>query len=683
MQTPMRTPTPTLPLAPSRLRDRAALMEAEYLAANGLGGYAMGTVAGPRTRSYHGLLIAALRPPTGRTLLVAAVDATVELAGETVQLATHRFLDGTIAPGGDRRLSEFRLADGLPHWTYDLGAGRLLTCRLALPHGENTAILMYSYDAPEDAPPLTLHLAPLVTHRDHHGRTHAGDGHWNWRAEPDGNDTVRVTAFDGATPFHLAAWGMSGESASWTPSGVWYYNFSLPAEVARGFDDGEDLWQPGTFTVTLTPGSPVFFAAAVEPAHATWGHISLAVADTRERRHGIALDARTPATEAEGNATALAHLRLAADSFLVRREGGDAAGSTVVAGYPWFTDWGRDTMIALPGLLLATGRHAEAADTLRTFARYAQDGLIPNTFPEGDAPAQYNTADATLWFFRALERYLTTTGDRALLRDLWPTLAEIVAAHERGTLFGIGVDPADGLLRAGEPGVQLTWMDAKVDDWVVTPRTGKPVEVNGLWLHALHLMAAWSPLCDTNPTPYLRAATKVGTSFTRRFWNAERGYLYDVLDTPDGTDDATLRPNQCVALALSSCPVPEPCARRALAAVTTHLLTPYGLRTLAPDDPRYIGRYGGDRYARDGAYHQGTVWPWLLGPYADALLRLGGTRADVRTRVRPLLDHLRVAGLGSISEVFDGDPPHTPGGCPFQAWSVAELLRLLTDAEGN
>ena len=381
----------------------------------------------------------------------------------------------------------------------------------------------------------------------------------------------------------------------------------------------------------------------------------------------------------ETGTEAVALLRFAADSFVVRRDIEGKAGSTVIAGYPWFTDWGRDTMIALPGLLLATGKHAEAAETLRTFARFAHDGLIPNTFPEGDAPAQYNTADATLWFFRALERYLTATGDRTLLRDLWPTLVEIIAAHERGTRFGIGVDPTDGLLRMGEPGVQLTWMDAKVDDWVVTPRTGKPVEVNGLWLHALHLMAAWSPLCNTTPTPYIRAATKAAVSFTHRFWNAECGYLYDVLDIPDGTDDASLRPNQCIALALSSCPLPEAQARRALDAVTATLLTPYGLRTLAPDDPRYIGRYGGNRYARDGAYHQGTVWPWLLGPYADALRRLGGTRAEVRALVRPLLDHLRVAGVGSISELFDGDPPHLPGGCPFQAWSVAELLRLLTD----
>ncbi len=679
MLTPTPTPMPTLSLAPARRADRAESLATEYLVANGLGGYAMGTAAGARTRQYHGFLIAALVPPTQRTLLVAQVDVTAEIAGESFALATHLYLGNTVDPDGDTRLRDFSLVDGLPRWTHDLGANRTLVQTHLMPHGENTTILEARYDAPLDAPSVTLRFAPLCTYRDHHSRTSAGDGHWLWAVAEDG-DARRVTAFGGATPFSLAAFGADGNAAAFTPTGVWYYRFSLPAEVARGFGDGEDAWQVGEFTVTVAPGETARFVAAVNAADAHSGHV-VAAAEREHTRRG-ALMASQPADggKADGDkAEAVTHLCLAADSFLVRRGFAADAGATTIAGYPWFADWGRDTMIALPGLCLTTGRHAEAAEILRTFAGYVSEGMLPNRFPDSGEQAEYNTADATLWFFRATEQYLRATGDRSLLTALWPTFVAIIAAHERGTRFGIHEDPADHLLAAGESLVQLTWMDAKVGDWVVTPRIGKPVEINGLWLHARHLMAAWAPECGADATPYTIAAVRTAGSFVRRFWDAERGYLKDVVDTPKGTDDLSLRPNQCIALALSTCPIPEGDARRALAAVTAHLLTPYGLRTLAPTDPHYIGRYRGSVVERDGAYHQGTVWPWLLGPYADALLRLGGTRSAVHALLRPLVDTLRMAGIGSISEVFDGDAPHAPGGCPFQAWSVAELLRLFMD----
>ncbi len=655
-------------LAPSRLRDLRELLATEYLVPNGLAGYAMGTAAGARTRQYHGFLVAALVPPVVRTLLVAQVDVTARVGDDDYALATHFYGDGTIAPEGYTRAIAFALLNGLPQWTYTLGAGRTLTETHWLIYGQNTAILRATYDAPADAPPAILRFTPLCTHRDHHHRTRADDARWRWRVARDGF-AVSVDAFDGAPPYFLAGYGDDG-AATFTPDGMWHYNFRLAAEDARGFGGGEDAYQVGHFAVTLRPGESAHFVAAVEREQAGWSNISGALErETARRRTVMTGLGDAPA----GDVTA--QLRLAADSFLVRRGFVAEAGTTVVAGYPWFTDWGRDAMIALPGLCLTTGRENDAAGILRTFAASVSAGMLPNRFPDSGETAEYNTIDATLWFFRAIEQYLDATGDRSLLADLWPTLVEIIAWHRRGTRYRIRVDAADGLLYGGEPGAQLTWMDAKVGDWVVTPRTGKAVEINGLWHHALRLMAGWAKERGADGAPYVAAADAAAAGFVRRFWDGERGYLRDVVDTPGGDDDA-LRPNQCIALMLPTCPLPGAEARRALAAVTAHLLTPYGLRTLAPTDRGYIGRYNGGPVERDGAYHQGTVWPWLLGPYADAFLRLGGTRAQARALLGPLVDTLRMAGIGSISEVFDGDAPHAPGGCPMQAWSVAELLRL-------
>ena len=655
--------------APSRLRDLDEMLAAEYLVGNGLAGYTMGTASGARTRQYHGFLVAALVPPVIRTLLVAQVDLAAQVGDDRYDLATHRYGGGTVHPDGYTHTTAFALLNGMPQWTYTLGAGRILTVTHFLIYAQNTAIMRATYDAPADAPPATLRLTPLCTHRDHHRRTRATDPHWRWQVTQD-DAVVTASAYDGAAPYFLAAYGEDGAAGAFTADGTWYYNFQLAAEDARGFGGGEDAYQIGHFAVTLRPGESAHFVAAVEREQTGWPNASGALARETARRQTVITGlGETPADDVT------AHLRLAADSFLVRRGFVAEAGTTVVAGYPWFTDWGRDSMIALPGLCLTTGRASDAAGILRTFAASVSEGMLPNRFPDSGETAEYNTIDATLWFFRAIEHYLTATMDRALLPDLWPTLVDIIAWHQRGTRYHIHVDAADGLLFGGEPGVQLTWMDAKVGDWVVTPRIGKPVEINGLWHHALRLMAAWAPYQETDPAPYAAAAAAAAAGFVRRFWNAERGYLADVIDTPEG-DDGALRPNQCIALMLPTCPLPEADARRALAAVTAQLLTPYGLRSLAPTERQYIGRYRGGPVERDGAYHQGTVWPWLLGPYVDAFLRLGGTRVQARALLGPLVDTLRMAGIGSISEVLDADAPHAPGGCPMQAWSVAELLRL-------
>ncbi len=514
-------------LASSRLRDLGEMLATEYLVPNGLAGYTMGTAAGARTRQYHGFLVAALVPPVVRTLLVAQVDLTAQVGADSYPLATHLYGAGIVDPDGYRHAIAFALQDGLPQWTYALGAGRTLTETHWLIYGQNTALLRATYDAPADAPPATVRFTPLCTYRDHHHRTRANDPQWRWSIAQDAS-TITVTACDGASPYLLAAYGDDGTPGQFTSDETWYYNFQLAAEDARGFGGGEDAYQVGHFTVTLQPGQSAHFVAAVAPVQATWANVAGALERENARRQTVM---RGPGATPPDDVTA--ELRLAADGFLVRRGLATDAGTTVVAGYPWFTDWGRDAMIALPGLCLTTGREADAAGILRTFAASVSEGMLPNRFPDSGETAEYNTIDATLWFFRAIEHYLDATGDRALLADLWPTLGDIITWHQRGTRYGIHVDPADGLLTGGEPGVQLTWMDAKVGDWVVTPRIGKPVEINGLWLHALRLMTEWAPAHGAEAAPYTAAADLAAQGFVRRFWDAQRGYLADVVDTPD------------------------------------------------------------------------------------------------------------------------------------------------------
>jgi predicted glycogen debranching enzyme len=489
-----------------------------------------------------------------------------------------------------------------------------------------------------------------------------------------------VAAWDGAIPWRLE-WSRPAE---YRPIGEWYWGYWYPEEEARGLPPSEDGYCLGALSVELAAGQRFDLLATAEPPAeratadepASWPTADeLAASQANRRRAQLAWSGLPGTPQAEA-------LVAAADQFLVRRE--STAGSTVIAGYHWFGDWGRDTMIALPGLTLATRRFDQAAQILRTFGRYVDRGMLPNRFPDGDEAPEYNTVDATLWWFLALDAYTRASGDLELAREQYPLLAEVVDWHTRGTRHGIRLDPADGLLLAGEPGVQLTWMDAKLGDWVVTPRVGKPIEVNALWLNGLYVMHELSERLGQPDPRYLLLAEQARRGL-QRFWSPELGYLYDVIE-PDGRGDPSLRPNQLFALSLPRRAFAPAQEASALEAVRRHLLTPYGLRTLAPEHAAYAGRYRGDAWHRDSVYHQGTVWPWLLGAYADAVLNVRGrtpeTLAELRDSISPLLEHLADDGcLGSVSEVFDGDAPHTAGGCAAQAWSVAELLRVYALAD--
>jgi predicted glycogen debranching enzyme len=451
------------------------------------------------------------------------------------------------------------------------------------------------------------------------------------------------------------------------PDSDWHYRFFLSEEADRGFDAVEDLYRPGHLRITLHPGKEVVFHARFGQGSDTTVPGDPTLEAELTRRRALLQQARVePETRA-------AQLVLAADQFLVRR--GEQQ-TTIIAGYPWFADWGRDSMVALPGLTLATGRRAETRSILLDWSTWLKDGLLPNRFPDqGEAP-EYNSADASLWFIYAAERYIAVTSDLSTQRRLFTSLTDIVEHYLQGTLFGIGVDPDDHLLRAGAPGLQLTWMDAKVDDWVVTPRRGKAVELNALWYNALRVLERWSAKVGGEQKRYAGLADACAAAFNRRFWYAEGGYLFDVVDGENG-DDPSLRPNQVLALSLPF-PVLSPERRLAvLDQVAAALLTPVGLRTLAQRDPAYRGTYAGDARTRDSAYHQGTVWPWLLGPYLTAHLRVVNNRAYVQAVLDTFFAHLPEAGVGSVSEIFDGDAPHAPRGCFAQAWSVGELLRVL------
>ncbi len=666
----------TLRLGRDTLGTFEAGLAREWLVTNGLGGYAAGTVAGPNTRRYHGLLVAALRPPVERRVLVAQLDATVLHDGRRLALGGNEYGEGTVHPEGWRDLVEFRLEGTLPVWRWSAG-GCTIERRLWMVHGANTTVVEHTLvDA---RGPVELELVPLCAHRDYHWHQH-GPEDFRLEARSQG---VRIAAYPGAAPFELAV-----DRGCFEVAPDWHWGFCHRAESERGLDDREDLFRPGLFRVTLQPGESVTLMMSAESAAGAPDAYPRAQALAREEALlGRAADGRDGALPAW-----VKHLVLAADQFVVeRRDGaGRALGHSVIAGYPWFADWGRDTMIALPGLTLATGRPELAASVLRTFARFVSEGMLPNRFPDaGDTP-EYNTVDATLWYFVAVDAYWRHSGDRALLAELYPVLADILRWHTQGTRYGIGEDPADGLLRAGVPGVQLTWMDAKVGDWVVTPRIGKPVEINALWFNALSALREMAiALGRPEEAAALLARTgRVARSFNDRFWNAARGALYDVIDGPEGLPDAegrrhdaTLRPNQLFALSLPYPLLDATRARAVVDACVAALWTPVGLRSLEPSDRLYTGTYRGGPLQRDGAYHQGTVWSWLAGPLALAHHRAYGDAARARRLLEGLGDHLHEAGLGQISEIFDGDAPHAPRGCFAQAWSVAETLRAWRELD--
>jgi predicted glycogen debranching enzyme len=642
----------------------------EWLVTNGIGGFASGAVAGGMTRRYHGLLIAAIQPPLGRTHLVAALDEIVHYAGASYALATHRWASGAVDPQGFLYLESFRLEGAVPVWTYAL-ADALLEKRVWMAQGENTTFIYYTLVRASG--PIEMELKALVNHRDFHASTHAGD--WHMKIAPVDHG-VMVLAFDGATPFYLKS-----TRASCEPHHEWYRDCFLALERERGLDDREDHLFAALFRCKLDAGESATIVASTEAAASLDGRASLA----QRAQHELALLAAWQKQNEKMAAQAPAWLRqlvLAADEFIVKRSLPDEPdGRSIIAGYHWFGDWGRDTMISLPGLTLSTGRADIARQILSAFARYVDGGMLPNNFPDAGGTPGYNSVDAALWYFEAVRQYFAVTQDIAALQKLFPMLAAMVDAHLASTRYNIHVDAIDGLVYAGGPGIQLTWMDAKVGDWVVTPRTGKPVEVNALWINALETMTQFARLLKKPADGYERRCAQATSSF-QKFWNAERNCCFDVIDTPgaakNGGKDAALRPNQILAVSLPVSPLMREQQKSVVDLCGQRLVTSYGLRSLSPGEPGYQGHYGGDQRARDAAYHQGTVWGWLLGPFSLAHFRVYGDRAAALRYLEPLGRHISAFGLGTLAEIFDGDPPHAPRGCIAQAWTVGELLRAWT-----
>ncbi len=569
--------------------DFALAESREWLCTNGIGGFASGTLAGSLARRYHGLLVAALKPPLGRTLLAAKLEETLTYGGAVWELGANRWQSGAVTPEGNRFIERFSLESDVPVWTYAI-ADALLEKRVWMEQGANTTYVQYRLLRGFD--PAALDIKALVNYCDYHATTRA-DG---WRMQVDAvSGGLVVTAFEGARPLRLLC-----DSAKAEPAQEWYRGYELRHEALRGLDHSDDHLHAGTFHASVAPG------------------------DSK--------------------------------------------------------DWGRDTMISLPGLALAMGRPGDAKRVLATFARFIDRGMLPNRFPDGATTPEYNTVDAALWYIEAVRSYHAATGDDAFLAQMYPALADIIGWHRKGTRYGIGQDPDDGLLHAGEAGVQLTWMDAKVGDWVVTPRIGKPVEINALWHNALRAMALFARKLKRPPAEWETEAARVATGFGR-FWNETGGGCFDVLDGSSG-NDASVRPNQIFAVSLPSSPLSAERQRNVVEICARHLLTSFGLRSLDPRHPDYKGRYRGGPRERDAAYHQGTVWGWLLGPFALAHFKVFGDRDAALALLEPLGRHLGAYGVGTLGEVFDGDAPFAPGGCPAQAWTVAETLRAWTELTG-
>jgi predicted glycogen debranching enzyme len=640
----------------------------EWLVTNGIGGYASGTVAGLLSRRYHGLLVAALKPPLGRTLLLAKLNETVLYDNHSYSLDTNRWADETVSPHGYQNIERFSLEGIIPLWRFAV-ADALLEKRVWMQQGANTTYVQYTLR--RATKPLKLTLKAMVNYRDYHSDTQSNGWKMSIQEVEQG---ICVTAYSGAVPVYLLS-----DVGSASVVNDWYYGFELAAERYRGLRDREDHLHAATFEVTLNPGEAIAFVASTEKQANLNAEAALKLRRAQEQKLTGFWNSNRPLNTKESPIW-IKQLILAADQFIVDRPvSEDPNGKTVIAGYHWFGDWGRDTMISLPGLTISTGRPEVARSILRTFARYVDQGMLPNRFPDaGDRP-EYNTVDATLWYFEAVRAYYSATDDDNLLAELFPVLADIINWHSRGTRYNIHLDAADGLLFAGVAGVQLTWMDAKVDDWVVTPRIGKPIEVNALWYNALRTMAKFARHLGKPHQEYEAMADRAKYRFSR-FWNEETGYCYDVLDSPDG-DDAALRPNQIFAVSLPESPLTLAQQRSVVEACGRMLLTSYGLRSLAPDHPKYQGKYGGNQYQRDGAYHQGTVWGWLLGPFVLAHLRVYKNPEQARQFLEPMANHLTARGLGSLSEIFDGDVPIIARGCIAQAWTVAEVLRAWLATE--
>lgn len=646
--------------------DLEAADRREWLVTNGIGGYASGTISGTLTRRYHGLLVAALKPPVERSLLLAKLDETVAYGQKLYPLYSNRWAGNVVNPSGHLNIESFALEGTIPVWRFAC-ADALLEKRIWMQQGKNTTYIQYSLE--RGSSPLTLSVKALVNYRDYHGSTVT-----NWQMQVDAlTSGIQVIAFPSATPFYLY-----GDRGIVNIDRDWYRGFELAVERYRGLSDRENHLHVATFEITLNQGESFTFIASTEANPDLDGTLALEAERDRERQllnlwHTAAYASAYLSLEKRSTPDWIGQLVLAADQFIVDRISDGIAGKTIIAGYHWFSDWGRDTMISLPGLTLATGRPEIACSILLTFAKHLDLGMLPNRFPDRGEMPEYNTVDATLWYFEAIRAYHAVTKDDELLRQLFPALEEIIDWHCRGTRYNIHCD-RDGLLYAGKIGVQLTWMDAKVGDWVVTPRIGKPVEINALWYHALTVMTAIARQLGKSHEYYEQLAKQAHIGF-QRFWNPTTGYCYDVLDSPDG-DDLTLRPNQIFAVSLPTMPLLTSMQQRSVVDTCARsLLTSYGLRSLPADHPNYRGLYGGDAYRRDGAYHQGTVWGWLLGAFARAHLRVYQNPVQARALLQPMSHHLQIGGIGSLSEIFDGDAPFHARGCIAQAWSVAEVLQ--------
>ncbi|WP_250526825.1 amylo-alpha-1,6-glucosidase [Caballeronia sp. GAWG2-1] len=622
-----------------------AHLEDEWLEPDAFGGFASGTVGTLRTRRYQALLLAATAPPAGRVVLVNGVEAWLDVNGKRHALTMQRYAPDVLYPDISASLRSFDTSPW-PTWRFRIGDETVASAEVFVVKDSGETVLRWRLETP--VPKATLEVRPLLSGRDYHALHHE-NGAFSFDA------TVDVERVHWRPYADLPAIGATSNGA-YRHAPDWYRNFSYARERDRGLDFTEDLAAPGVFSFDLVRGDAVLIF------HADTG---------REQAHegnAVALATRLATRESQRRAAFGSRLARSADAYIVDRN----VGKTVIAGYPWFTDWGRDTFISMRGLLLAAGRYADAESILLEWADTLSDGMLPNRFPDGGGMPEYNSVDASLWFAVAVHDYLATGhASAATASRLQHAVDSILEGYTRGTRFGIAAD-ADGLLRAGVPGVQLTWMDAKAGDWVVTPRIGKPVEVEALWFNALSIASAWNARW-TAPRDAARAA------FLARFVDPDTRALYDVVDADHeaGKLDRSIRPNQIFALGgLPFALVDGDIAQAVLAQVETQLLTPLGLRTLAPADPAYRPRYAGGVLERDGAYHQGTVWPWLIGPFIEAWIRVHGAAGARERFIAPLEAHLDRYGLDHLSEVADGDAPHTPGGTPFQAWSLGELLRI-------
>jgi predicted glycogen debranching enzyme len=669
-----------LPLTLSNVNGLAATDTREWLVTNGLGSYASGSITGANTRRYHGLFVASLTPPVRRTVLFSRLDETLSFGdgGVSYQLATNYWQSGVVAPQGYSLLEAFS-EQPAPTWSYRVPAGRLIKQVFMIP-GEQRVFVGYTWLADDDKTTAKLDLAVLLNCRDFHGETKGADD-WQFGQEQTDEKSVIIRPFQGAQPLSLQL-----DHGAYSQDPAWYRSYYWPREHERGLGDHEDCFRAGSVHVTLAAGQSVTFAAGLEPLAQVASARDLAISAAKAK---VELIQAAQAEASKPLSDTVKRLILAADQFRARRQSTD--GSTIIAGYHWFSDWGRDSMISLPGLCLSAGLPKVGKSILATFGQYLSEGMLPNYFPDGGQLPEYNTSDATLWWAEALHRYYKATGDKDFIREQLPLLQQVVDWHVKGTRHGLKLDE-DGLIRGGGADVQLTWMDAKCGDYVVTPRAGKAVEISALWYNFVQTL------------DYLRSETTTSTTGTtdgagdaygqkaksgfEKFWDEKRGYLADVIHPDDSLDEA-IRPNQLFAASLSFPILSVERARSMVAVVESKLLTPMGLRTLNPDHPDYKGRYGlgkdsANQYDRDITYHQGTVWPWLLGAWVNARLYAYGKTdenfAFIRDHLKPILAHIeQEACVGSVSEIFDGDAPHKPCGCVAQAWSVAELLRVLIE----